>query len=458
MEAVEWLEIFLQDFKGVVVFVAHDRVFMDRVGTHVLYLGLSKPVFRKTSYSRFLVLQEEFESRREREIRAVQDEIDRKMAFVERFRAKATKARQAGSRQKMAKKLEKELNDLRPVAKRRGLNFSWPEAAPSEKIVLAAANLTFAFPDGKALWPPLTFTLYRGQRVALVGRNGSGKSTLIKLLAGVLGRSGGNLVCAPQMRLGYYSQHQMETLRPNTTVLAEMRRLSDPRLTEEELMSVLGLFLLGQEYFDRQTVGLSGGEKSRLALAALFLKRCNTLLLDEPTNHLDLESREALVGALRNFTGTLMIIAHDRWLLSQIGAEIWELKDVGLTCHENFSSWDMARKTTVQPEREAIGRGSSDREEQKRLKREAAEKRNALHKEIKPLQTRYAALEAELELLLEEQGQVEALLADPKSYADHAQANDLLSRFEAVKGRSEHVLTALAEIEERMAVIRARYD
>ena len=245
VEAVEWLESFLLDFKGALVFVAHDRVFMDNVGSHVLYLGLSKPVFRKATYTQFLALQEEYNAQREREARALQDDLNRKMAFVERFRAKATKARQAGSRQKMAKKLEKQLEDYRPEPKRKELSFTWPEAPHLEKVALAAADLAFHFEDGRELWPALTFTLYRGQRVALVGPNGCGKSTLLRLLAGRLERCGGNVVTAPQLRLGFYTQHQMDTLRPDTTVLGEIRRLADPRTTEEELMSVLGLFLLG---------------------------------------------------------------------------------------------------------------------------------------------------------------------------------------------------------------------
>ncbi|MEG6501801.1 ABC-F family ATP-binding cassette domain-containing protein, partial [Desulfovibrio sp. 1214_IL3152] len=347
MEAVEWLESFLLDFKGALVFVAHDRRFMDTVGTHVLYLGLSRPVFRKATYTQFLTLQDEYNAQREREARALKDELDRKMAFVERFRAKATKARQAGSRQKMAKKLEKELEDYRPEPKRKELNFTWPEAPHSEKIVLSAADLDFHFTDGKKMWPPLTFTLYRGQRIALVGHNGCGKSTLLKLLTGSLERCGGNMVTSSQVRLGYYTQHQMDTLRSDTTVLGEIRRLSDPRTTEEELMSVLGLFMLGQEYFDRQVSGLSGGEKSRLVLASLFLKRCNFLLLDEPTNHLDLESREALVAALQKFTGTLLMVAHDRWLLSQVGAEAWELDKNGLTVFSDFAAYDAERRARM---------------------------------------------------------------------------------------------------------------
>ncbi len=476
MEAVEWLESFLLDFRGALVFVAHDRMFMDNVGTHVLYLGLSRPVFRKANYSQFLVLQEEYNTQREREARALQDEINRKMAFVERFRAKATKARQAGSRQKMAKKLEKELEDYRPEPRRRELAFSWPEAPHSEKIVLAAADLAFHFPDGKSMWPPLTFTLYRGGRIALVGHNGCGKSTLLKLLAGQLERCGGNLVGASQMRLGYYTQHQMDTLRPDTTVLGEIRRLSDPRTTEEELMSVLGLFLLGQEYFDRQVSALSGGEKSRLVLASLFLKRCNFLLLDEPTNHLDLESREALVAALQKFTGTLLMVAHDRWLLSQVGAEAWELNQSGLTLYADFAAYDATRRARLAGAEGKSGAPLSaaglprvkdetareaapvlSREEQKRLRREQAEKRKALHKELKPLESRYAALEDELARVLDEQGTVETQLADPQVYADHSRSGELLRRFEECKRRGEDILEEMTGLEEKMAGIRGRW-
>ena len=471
VEAVEWLEAFLMDFKGALVFVAHDRIFMDRVGTHVLYLGLSKPVFRKATYTQFLALQEEYNAQREREARALKEDLDRKMAFVERFRAKATKARQAGSRQKMAKKLEKELEDYRPEPKRKELNFSWPEAPHCEKLVLSAADLDFRFEDGKTMWPPLTFALYKGQRVALVGHNGCGKSTLLKLLAGTLERRGGSMVTAPQMRMGYYTQHQMDTLRGDTTVLAELRRLSDPRTTEEELMSVLGLFMLGQDYFDRQVSALSGGEKSRLVLATLFLKRCNFLLLDEPTNHLDLESREALVSALQKFNGTLLMVAHDRWLLSQVGAEAWELNEKGLTVFPDFATYDDNRRarqgTTGEDELATSATGKQadmtlaqplSRDEQKRIKREQADKRNALHKELKPLLGRYEALETELAAVLEEQGTVEEQLADPDVYADHARSSELLKTFEACKQRSEAILEEMTVLEDNMAATRTKWN
>ncbi len=468
LEAVEWLEEFLMNFKGILVFVAHDRVFMDHVGTHVLYLGASRPVFRKCSFTKFMELQAELEEQREREAKQIAEEIDRKMDFVRRFKAKATKARQAGSRQKQAKKLEKELERYRPEPKRKELSFKWPEAAPSEKVVLSAADLAFSFPDGTSLWPPLTFSLFRGQRVGLVGHNGCGKSTLLKILAGLLSRKGGRLNMASTMRLGYYSQQQAETLDLGGTVLGEMRRLSDPRTTEEELMSVLGLFLLGQGYFDRAVSSLSGGERSRLALALLFLRRCNVLVLDEPTNHLDLESRDALVEALEAFDGTLLIVAHDRHLLSRAVDEIWAMDEGGITVYkEGFAQYDAARhaaraaeKTSALPQAQSSEKNlenlSRSREDLKRIKREQAEKRNALYKKLKPLQAKHAALEADVERVLTRHDALEKLLADPAVYADGARTSELLREYHEIVKKSEQGLAALDELERQIAELEAR--
>lgn len=453
IDAVEWLEGFLLGFKGILVLVAHDRVFMDKIGNYILYLGLSRPILRKATYSQFLKFQEEYNERREREEKALREEYERKMAFVERFRAKATKARQAASRQKMAKKLEKQLEDYRPEPRRRELNFAWPKAPHSEKIMLAAAELGFHFPDGAAMWPPLTFTIYRDSRICLVGPNGCGKSTLLKLIAGALDRTSGNLARASQMRLGWYTQHQMDTLNGANTVLAEIRRLADPAVTEEELMSVLGLFLLGQNYFERLVADLSGGEKNRLVLASLFLKRCNFLLLDEPTNHLDLESREALARALRKFDGALLTVAHDRWLINELGLEIWEVGPRGLTEYQNFDAYEQARKKLPpqeHPEQQAP-RPQLSREAQKKLKRAEAQQRNSLHRAIKPLREDYERLEHKLEEVLARQAQVEADLADPEIYAQFERSGALLKEFDDCRRESERLMDAMDSLEKRIA-------
>ena len=467
LDAVEWLENFLLDYKGILIFVAHDRVFMDKIGTHLLYLGASKPLFRKGSFTQFIAMQEEFEVQREREAARLQDEIERKMDFVRRFKAKATKARQAASRQKMAKRLEKELEGLEAPQKRKELDFAWPEPPQSGRAVLSVSDLRFGFQDGRRMWESLSFNIYRGQKIALVGPNGCGKSTLLKLLTGRLERDGGSIAMDPLVRMGYFSQHQLETINPNGTVLGEIRRLSDPRTTEEELMSVLGLFLLGQNYFDRPAGSLSGGEKSRLILACLFLARCNFLILDEPTNHLDLESREALVEALAVFKGTILMVAHDRHLLSEAAEQIWELGPEGFSVYPGgYAEYNEARKQArlagnqpaaagFTPGAPAAGAQSppASREEQKRLKREQAELRNELYKKQKPLQDAYAKLEKDLESLLERQGEVEKLLASPEVYADSARATELLKEFHLLQEKGESMMEKMGELEAALSEI-----
>ncbi|MFV0420951.1 ABC-F family ATP-binding cassette domain-containing protein [Oleidesulfovibrio sp.] len=465
LDAVEWLEQFLMEYKGALVFVAHDRVFMDKVGTHVLYLGGSKPMYRKGTFTQFLSLHEENEARKEREIQRMAEEIERKMDFVRRFKAKATKARQANSRKKQIEKMERELEGVSLEAKRRSLGFAWPEPARADKTVLSVVDLSFSFPDGTKLWPDLSFQLYRGQKIALVGPNGCGKSTLLKLVAGKLEKDGGSVVNGTLVRMGYFSQHQLDTLNPANSVLGEIRRLSDPRTTEEELMSVLGLFMLGQSYFERQVAQLSGGEKSRLILAMLFLARCNFLVLDEPTNHLDLESREALVDALDSFPGTLLMVAHDRHLLSSAAEQVWELGQDGFTVYERgYEAWDEARKARrigldAKDDADAKPAAASlSREEQKRIKREQAELRNKLHREMKPKQQKYEKLEAEFEALLLEQGEVETVLAEPDIYADSGKASELLKRFHELQAKSESLMEAMGVLEEEIAAIEARKE
>lgn len=473
IDAVEWLEDFIAGFQGALVFVAHDRVFMDHIGTHVLYLGMAKPVLRKATYSQFLRLQEDYELQREREAKALQEDLSRKMAFVDRFRYKATKARQAGSRLKQAKKLEKELEGYRPDPKRKELSFSWPEPPHAEKVLLSAVDLSFHFQDGKSMWPPLTFSVYNGQRIALVGHNGCGKSTLIKLLSGRLAASSGTLQSASSVRMGYYAQHQMDLLCPEASVLSEIRHGADPHTTEEELMSVLGLFLLGQEYFDRQVSSLSGGEKCRLVLATLFLKRCNLLLLDEPTNHLDLESREALAGALKRFTGTLIMVAHDRWLLSETGCEIYAVDEKGLHHFDTFVAYDADRHLQLMPSGQATTVStmakskatvvqtphlSQSKEQIKRLKREQAESRNALHKQLKPLKESYAEFETRLDQAMEEESNAEKRLADPATYADQKLSTELLKHYEGLKSECEDLMQKMGNIEQQIKTIENKFS
>lgn len=262
--------------------------------------------------------------------------------------------------------------------------------------------------------------------------------------------------------MGYYSQQQTETLDVNGTVLGEMRRLSDPRTTEEELMSVLGLFLLGQGYFDRFISSLSGGERSRLALAVLFLARCNFLVLDEPTNHLDLESREALVEALDAFDGTLLLVAHDRHLLSEAVDEIWAIGENGITVYEGgFEEYDAARRAAKVSARAEVAPGGGapaglSREELKRLKREPG---RAAQRHLQTTQAvadpvRRTGKKAGSRVGAARRGGTTAGHAEV--YADGARASALLKEFHELQTQSERELEDLAELEARIADLEAR--
>ena len=488
LDAVEWLEDWLLNYEGVLIFVAHDRVFMDRVGTHVLFLGGASPLFKRGSFSRFVELQEELEGQKEREAKLLAEDLERKMDFVRRFKAKPNKARQAASRQKMAKRIEKELENFRPEAKRRELAFRWPEPERSDRLVCSAENLSFAFPDGKVQFSGFNFHIYNGQNIALVGANGCGKTTLLRVMVGERRPTQGVLNLGSMVKIGYFSQHQLEILHLENTVLAEIRRLSDPRTTEEELMSVLGLFLLGQPFFDRKVGTLSGGEKSRLVMGVLFLRRCNFLVLDEPTNHLDLESREALIEALESFPGTVLMVAHDRHLLSEVADEIWEFTPSGLNVYAGgYEEYLAVRKSRtaeeaafvaekeVKPAPEkaaaaktakaapsavpqpakATGSGLS-REDLRKLKRERAEQRNALSREFKPVQETYSRKEKELEDAAVEHDAVQAQLADPAVYEDAAQVVELTKRFHALEERMNGVMVELEALERELQVFESR--
>jgi len=462
LDAIAWLESFLSTFSGVLIFVAHDRVFLDRVATHTLYMGEVKPVWRPGSFSEFLVWRSEMEKQWERQAAAIDNKIKQHSAFVDRFRYKATKARQAQSKLKSVDKLEKELSALkseRPDTRAKTLNFSLPEPERSDKTVAAAAELAYAYPGREPIWPPLTFQLFRGQKVALVGPNGAGKTTLLKLVIGALRPAGGRVLLGTGVKVGYYSQHQTEILNVEALVMAEMRRMAGPKATYQELCSILGLFLLGEDYWERRVHELSGGEKARLVLAGLFSARANFLVLDEPTNHLDLESREALVRALSDYSGTVLLVAHDRYLLGEVADEVWAVGHDGITVYpDGFAGYESARAeaNACRSAEDPSAPAKVSRQEDKERKRRIAEQRNALYRDIKPKRTVYEKLEAELTALLTRQSEVEATMAEPETYAQQELFAKLSREYGELSRKAEELLARLGVLEDEIAALEAR--
>jgi ATP-binding cassette subfamily F protein 3 len=470
LEAVEWLEEYLKNYRGVLLFVAHDRIFLDNVATHVLALDDTDPLFRRGNFSDYLDYEAEREERRAKEAEKIQAKISHHQDYIRRFRVKARKAAQAQSKIKQVEKLEKELSGYQPKSARRTLSFSLPEAPRADKTVIAASELGFGFPDKEPLFKDLDFTVLRGQKITLAAPNGAGKSTLLKLAVGALKPTSGSITLGPKTKLGYFSQHQAETLNLANTVVSELSRLSDPNTTREELMSVLGLFMLGEEYFERPVSKLSGGEKSRLALAALFLGRCNLLVMDEPTNHLDLESREALVDALKDYDGTLFFVAHDRYLMTEVAQECWALSQSGIERYlGGFPEYERKHREELaapQPKLckpkesgEAQGNGGKAAGKlSKEEKRRQAEIRNRISRELKPKRNDYEKVEAELSGVMEELERLERKMADPETYARQDLFTELSKTYAAAKAREESLFERLGELEEAIQALEAEKE
>jgi ATP-binding cassette subfamily F protein 3 len=458
LEAIEWLEDYLLNYQGALAFVAHDRIFLDRIATHVLFISGGRHVLRKGNFQGFLDWELEQSVLREKEQAKLSARIDSEMDYIRRFRVKARKAAQAQAKLKRVEKLEAELNSVKQESQAarapKTLSFSLPAAGRGDKAAITAADVQFSY-DGRSLWRPLSFQIFRGQKIALAAPNGVGKTTLLRLITGELTPDCGSLRIGPNTVWGYFSQHRTEILNPDSTVLGELRRLSDPSCTDEQLKGTLGLFLLGEAYFDRPVSRLSGGEKSRLVLASLFLLRAGLLILDEPTNHLDLESREALIQALDAYEGTLLVVAHDRKLLREAAREVWVLGQDGLEVHlGGFEEYDRKRRQEAQEA--ASAEPSPKRVNLKEKKREAAEIRNRMHREIKPKRDKFEKLEARFESRLAEQSELEEALADPATYADGARFNELHARYQALAGETEKLMASMESLEQEINALEAR--
>jgi len=316
LDAIVWLEDWLSLYPGTLIVISHDREFLDSICNITLHLHSRQLVRYRGNYSSFeeqlaqrLVLQQSAYSKQQEQIAHLQK-------FVDRFKAQATKARQAQSRVKALEKIQR----LAPVRTASTFTFSFPtpHAAPNPMMVIEAADCGYQH----AILHDLNFSIQSGQRIGLLGANGQGKSTLIKSLVGELALLAGKRLSGKGLQIGYFAQHQLETLRADDTPLQHLARLA-PEAREQALRDFLGSFNFGNTHVNAPIGPLSGGEKARLALAAIVWKKPNLLLLDEPTNHLDMETREALTLALAEFEGTLIVVSHDRHLLRATTDQFW---------------------------------------------------------------------------------------------------------------------------------------
>ncbi len=320
IESIEWLEDFLKTYPGAVMLVAHDRTFLDSVTSRTIEITKGKIYDYKMNYSRYVIDREARLIGEQAAFSNQQKQIQETERFIERFRYKATKAKQVKSKQKELNKLDRvEIDNI----DRSAIHFKFREAPSSGKIVVETKELDKSFGDNHVL-SKLDFVALKGEKIAFVGKNGMGKSTLAKVIVNELDYEG-ELKIGYNVSLGYYAQNQTDTLDSTKTVFETIDDVAVGEI-RKRTRDILGSFLFTGEDIDKPVKVLSGGEKSRLALAIMLLKPYNLLVLDEPTNHLDLKSKDILKSALLNYTGTLIIVSHDRDFLAGLTTKVIEFK------------------------------------------------------------------------------------------------------------------------------------
>jgi len=319
LEARTWLEEFLAKYPYSVIVVAHDRYFLDVVVDRISELSHGVIADYHTNYSRYLVEREERIERQAAAYREQQEEIEPIQAFLSRFRYQASTAALVQSRIKQLEKIER----LRPPEGYRTVHFRFPQPGRSGRAVLEARGVGKRYGTVN-VYEGLDLTIERGRKIALVGPNGAGKSTLMRVLAGVEPPSEGEVVVGHNVTVGYFAQDQTQILDAKRTVLEEMTAVTPMELVPQ-VRGILGSFLFSGEAVDKRTSVLSGGERNRLALAKLLVHPANCLLLDEPTNHLDMHAKEVLLDALLEYSGTLVLVAHDRYVLDRLPNEVIEV-------------------------------------------------------------------------------------------------------------------------------------
>jgi len=461
LDAVIWLEQWLSAYRGTLVLISHDRDFLDACVSHVLYIEQQRVTLYTGGYSDFerqraerLAQQQAMYERQQRQIAHMED-------YVRRFRAKATKARQAQSRIKALERMER----VAAAHVDSPFTFSFRPAPPAPDPLLQIEGGAVGYGE-RAVLSDLRLQLRPGERVGLLGRNGAGKSTLVKLLANQLKLSAGTRREGKGLVTGYFAQHQLETLRPEESPLQHLLRL-DPQAREQELRDYLGGFdFRGDGVGGTSTPAtapcgpFSGGEKTRLALALLIWSRPNLLLLDEPTNHLDLEMRHALTLALQDFDGAMVLVSHDRALL-RATCDRFVLVDGGVA-REFDGDLDDYRDWLAPPRAEvAAAAQDPDRAADKAARRadraQAAADRQARLAERRPLIKERDQLDRKLEAWNREKTEIDGRLADPALYvdADPALLQELHRRQAELAGRIEEAELRWLEIEERLEAIPA---
>jgi ATP-binding cassette subfamily F protein 3 len=446
LDAVIWLQEWLGLYPGSLLLISHDRDFLDDVADHIVHIENNGMQLYNGNYSAFETRRaEQLAGQQAARVRQ-QREIDHVQSFVTRFRAQATKARQAQSRLKALARMAV----IAPAHVDSPFHFAFrqPKKLPAPLLRLTDVSAGYA---GRKIIAGVTLSLSPGDRIGLLGPNGAGKSTLVKVLAGLLPIQDGERLPAQDLRIGYFAQHQLEQLHPAHSPLEHLRQL-DPAAGEKDLRGFLGGFGFTGDMALQPVAPFSGGEKARLVLALLVYQDPNLLLLDEPTNHLDLEMRHALTLALQDYTGALVVVSHDRHLLRSVTDELLLVIEGQTQPFDgdlsDYRAWLLERRndTTAASGKKDAPHSATARKDQRRLE---ADRRARLQ----PLRSAMARHEADLDRLSAELAALESQLTQPGIYLDSEKTRlkALLLQQASIKQALSAAETAWLEVGEKLA-------
>jgi ATP-binding cassette, subfamily F, member 3 len=423
LTSLTWLEEFLRAYDGAMVIISHDRMFLDKVTSSTWELSLGKLSIYKGNYSYYERERVERKAIEKSAYENQQAHIKQTMRFVERFRAKSTKAKQVQSR---VKQLEK-LDILELGEENRQIKFNFPPAPDSGRDIITIENLCKSY-NGNPVFEDVNLQFQRGDKVAVVGVNGAGKSTLLKIISNEIQHDSGSVKLGHNVSLTYFGQHQAQELTPTLTAFDTLS-LSVKDMTLTRIRSLLGAFLFRGEDVDKKVAVLSGGEKSRLALAKMIARPANCMLLDEPTNHLDMSSQEVLQEAMAQYDGFVLVVSHNRYFLDSFVNKVVEVKDHHVSVFEGNIS-DYLRKigedeeeqksvktklATAEPKQESVKKQQLSKKEQRQQDAKARKERN---KTLGPLKRQAEEAEKKVEQLEMQKADLEEKMADPELYQD----------------------------------------
>ena len=475
MPSVAWFSDFLKRYPRCFVLISHDREFLDEQIDRVVSIEPEGVRSYKGNFTSYVAQRAEEEQILENKAKNLAREREHLQRFVDRFRAKASKAAAVQSRVKALEKMD----DVALYQRRKVMRFDLPATERTSGDVVRIEKIRKAYGD-HVVFPGVNLTVRRGEKIGIIGVNGAGKTTLLRMMAGEIPADGGNIVLGRNVKLGYYAQHHADTLHQDSTVYQEVAR-TNPDALPARVRAILGAFLFSGDDVDKPVQVLSGGERARVALARLMINPGNLLLMDEPTNHLDLQSSESLGESLAAFDGTLVFVSHNRSLIRGLANKIWNVEDGKVeifpgTLDEYMYSCRLRREgggdgspgampaavpagKADSTEPAAASKGSKgSREAEKARKRQEAALRHKRSRVLGPLQKRVTELEGRITSLEQEQSERSRLLSDPAVYDDAARRDQLLGSYqqgadklEELTGRWEAAQEKLDQAEAELA-------